>query len=203
MEDTLKGNYQDGLNPLSGLKLRIHLRNLADTFEKNFRTKGHKLPFEQANGTIDAEFLQHHEDVEAPDIIRWIQKEYREARGAELPGTVNPALLVRLFQHQTSNWGLISKIYLKKVIGLITDYTKLECRRVEDDKTIRSCLESLILSRLDEANTKAQRRLEDLLKDERGGVLQTVNHYFAVTLKKIRKDRLLARLSGLNLEEQG
>ncbi|KAM3551913.1 hypothetical protein ARSEF4850_007638 [Beauveria asiatica] len=181
VEDALKGNYEEELDPESRLKLRMHLRDLADTFEKNLRTEGYKLPFEQANGAIDAEFLQLDEDVEAPDIMRWIRKEYREAR----------------------NWGQIASNYLEKVMGLITDYTKLECRRVEDDETIRSCLESLILSRLDETNNRAQKRLEDLLKDERGGVLQTVNHYFAVTLEKIRKDRLLTRLSGLNLQGDG
>ncbi|KAJ4161690.1 uncharacterized protein LMH87_007714 [Akanthomyces muscarius] len=203
VEDALKGNYDEELDPQSRLKLRMHLRNLADKFEEDIRTKGYKLPFEQANGVVDADFLQHDKPVEAPDIMGWIRKQYREARGAELPGTVNPALLVRLFQHQTSNWGQIASNYLEQVMGLITDYTKMECRRVEDDETIRSCLESLILSHLDEANTTAQKRLKDLLKDERGGVLQTVNHYFAVTLEKIRKDRLLARLSGLNLKEEG
>lgn len=84
----------------------------------------------------------------------------------------------------------------------ITEYTKLECRRIEEDDTIRSSLESLILARLNEANTAAQERLTSLLKDEQGDVLQTVNHYFAETLDKIRKDRLLARLQGVRLQDE-
>ncbi|KAM3563249.1 hypothetical protein ARSEF4850_002406 [Beauveria asiatica] len=201
VEDALKGNYAVELEVQSQLKLRMHLRNLADKFEEEIRTKGHKMSFEQANGSVDTDFLQEDENSEGPDIMSWIRDQYREARGAELPGTVNPALLVRLFQHQSSNWGQIARKYLEQNMELLTDYTKLECRRIEENDTIRSSLQSLILSRLDEANTAAQERLRHLLEDEQGEVLQTVNHYFAETLDKIRKDRLLTRIQGLELQD--
>ncbi|KAM3505828.1 hypothetical protein MY10362_002711 [Beauveria mimosiformis] len=201
VEDALKGNYAVELEVQSQLKLRMHLRNLADKFEEEIRTKGHKMSFEQANGSVDTDFLQEDENSEGPDIMSWIRDQYREARGAELPGTVNPALLVRLFQHQSSNWGQIARKYLEQNMELLTDYTKLECRRIEENDTIRSSLQSLILSRLDEANTAAQERLRHLLEDEQGEVLQTVNHYFAETLDKIRKDRLLTRIQGLELHD--
>lgn len=201
VEDALRGNYDVELDPQSRLKLRMHLRELADLFEKSLRTKGHNMPFEQANGSVDADFFQQDADLEAPDIMAWIRKEYREARGAELPGTVNPTLLVRLFRQQTNNWEQITGDYLEKVVCHITEYTKLECRRTEEDETIRSCLQSLILSRIEKANAAAQDRLKDMLTDERGGILQTVNHYFAETLEKIRKERLLARVQNLNIQD--
>ncbi|KAK8141153.1 hypothetical protein G3M48_000691 [Beauveria asiatica] len=201
VEDALRGNYAVELEVQSQLKLRMHLRNLADKFEEEIRTEGHKMSFEQANGSVDTDFLQEDENSEGPDIMSWIRDQYREARGAELPGTVNPALLVRLFQHQSSNWGQIARKYLEQNMELLTDYTKLECRRIEENDTIRSSLQSLILSRLDEANTAAQERLRHLLEDEQGEVLQTVNHYFAETLDKIRKDRLLTRIQGLELHD--
>lgn len=102
VEDALKGNDSVELNAQSQLKLRMHLRDLADKFEKEIRTKGHKMPFQAADGSADADFLQQDDDknendAQVPDIMQWIQRQYREARGAELPGTVNPALLVRLF----------------------------------------------------------------------------------------------------------
>ncbi|XWX00709.1 hypothetical protein V2A60_008730 [Cordyceps javanica] len=208
VEDALKGNYSVELTARSQLKLRMHLRNLADEFEKEIRTKGHKMPFQAADGSTDNDLLQQgggkkdEQTTHDSDIMIWIRQQYREARGAELPGTVNPALLVRLFQYQSSDWGQISRKYLERSLDFITEYTKLECRRIEEDDTIRASLESLVLSRLTEANTAAQERLKVLLEDEQGGVLQTVNHYFAETLDKIRKDRLTARIQGISLQDE-
>jgi hypothetical protein len=39
-----------------------------------------------------------------------------------------------------------------------------------------------------------------ILNDERGGILQTVNHYFADTLSSIREERVLTRLRDAGLE---
>lgn len=43
-------------------------------------------------------------------------------------------------------------------------------------------------------------QLDQILGDERGGFLQTVNHYFADTLSKTREERVLERLQALGLQ---
>ncbi|KFA81327.1 hypothetical protein S40288_08302 [Stachybotrys chartarum IBT 40288] len=144
VEDALRGNYSPDLDVKSKLKLRMHLRELADQFEKDIRTKGHTLPFEEADGSVDEDYLDQ---------------------------------------------------------DLIKEYTCLECRRTEQDDTIRTSLESMVLDQVESTEAYARRQLTEILNDERGGVLQTVNHYFAETLEKIREERVIARLEALGLQD--
>lgn len=51
------------------------------------------------------------------------------------------------------------------------------------------------------ACTRAHHQLRKILNDERGGILQTVNHYFADTLSAIRRERILARLKANGMED--
>lgn len=201
VEDALRGNYAPELDVKSKLKLRMHLRELADQFERDIRTQGHTLPFKTADGSIDDEYLDSDIEQEHPDIMQWIRERYRDARGAELPGTVNPALLVNLFRQQTVKWREISESYLDQTAELIKEYTRLECRRTESDDTVRSTLECIITSQIESTEAAARLRLMDMLNDERGGILQTVNHYFAETLEKIRKERVIARFKRMGIQD--
>ncbi|GJN87045.1 hypothetical protein PLIIFM63780_010627 [Purpureocillium lilacinum] len=201
VEDALRGNYATDLDVKSKLKLRMHLRDLAEQFEKEIRTKGHTLPFETADGSIDPDYFDSGDSQESANIMEWIRERYRDARGAELPGTVNPVLLVNLFRQQTTKWQQISEDYLKGVVELMREYCRLECRRTEHDGTIRSSLESMLLAQIECTEASARLRLMDILNDERGGILQTVNHYFAETLDKIRKERVIARFKALGIED--
>ncbi|KID81495.1 dynamin [Metarhizium guizhouense ARSEF 977] len=197
VEDALKGNYAADLDVKSKLKLRMHLRDLAEQFEKDLRSKGHTLPFQQADGSVDADYLGQDDNLEVPDIMQWIHQRYRDSRGAELPGTVNPALLVSLFRQQTVQWEHIAGSYLDQVVQLIAEYSQLESRRTEEDEAVRVSLESIVISRIESTKASATSQLKDMLYDERGGILQTVNHYFAETLEKIRQERVIARLQAL------
>ncbi|KAL6879909.1 P-loop containing nucleoside triphosphate hydrolase protein [Trichoderma longibrachiatum] len=201
VEDALKGNYAADLDTKSPLKLRMHLRDLADQFEEDLRSKGHTSPFQHPDGSVDKDYLNEDAESEAPDIREWIQERYRDARGAELPGMVNPTLLVNLFREQTIQWERIAGDYLEQVIQLVTKYSELESRRTEADETIRASLDSKILAQIEITKASAKQRLVNLLQDERGGILQTVNHYFAETLAKLRQDRVVARLQALGLRD--
>lgn len=57
VKDTLRGNYSTDLDVKSRLKLRMHLRDLADEFERDLRLKGHTVPFQQADGSVDTDYL--------------------------------------------------------------------------------------------------------------------------------------------------
>ncbi|KAK1240468.1 hypothetical protein MKX07_004496 [Trichoderma sp. CBMAI-0711] len=201
VEDALKGNYAADLDAKSPLKLRMHLRDLADQFEKDLRLKGHTSPFQHADGSVDKDYLNEDVESEAPDIRQWIQERYRDSRGAELPGMVNPTLLINLFREQTVQWEQIACDYLDQVFQLLHNYAQLESRRTEEDDKIRACLDSMILSRVGTTKAMAKKRLMSLLQDERGGILQTVNHYFAETREKIRQERVMARLKALGLNQ--
>lgn len=201
VEDALRGNYAPELDVKSKLKLRMHLRGLADQFERDIRTRGHTLPFQTADGSIDNEYLKSDTQQECPNIMQWIRERYRDARGAELPGTVNPILLVNLFRQQTVKWQQISEGYLEQAAELIKEYTCLECRRTESDDAVRSTIECIITSQVESTEAAARLRLMDMLNDERGGILQTVNHYFAETLEKIRKERIVARLQAMGIQD--
>ncbi|KAH0493470.1 hypothetical protein TgHK011_000138 [Trichoderma gracile] len=199
VDHALKGNYAADLGAKSPLKLRMHLRDLADQFEKDLRLKGHTSPFQHPDGSVDEDYLNDHIESEAPDIRRWIQERYRDARGAELPGMINPTLLVNLFREQTVQWEQIAGDYLDQVIQLVTEYAILETRRTEEDERIHDNLASLILLQIKSTGASAKSRLMILLQDERGGILQTVNHYFAETREKIRQERVIARLQALGI----
>jgi hypothetical protein len=60
------------------------------------------------------------------------------------------------------------------------------------DDSLRSKLMRRLREREKVAFNRADEQLRVILKDERGGVLQAVNHYFADTLSAIRKERALA-----------
>lgn len=57
VEYAIQGDYGPDLDAKSRLKLRMHLRDLADQFEIDMRTKRHTLPFERSDGFIDEEYL--------------------------------------------------------------------------------------------------------------------------------------------------
>jgi hypothetical protein len=202
VEDALRGNYAADLDTKSRLKLRMHLRDLAEQFEEDLRLKGHTFPFQRPNGSVDPDYVdQSNASLVPPNIMQWIRERYRDARGAELPGTVNPMILINLFRQQTIQWEQIAGNYFDKVIELITEYSQLEFRRTEEDETIRASLESITLARIESTKVSGRSQLADLLNDERGGILQTVNHYYAETLEKIRQERVITRLQALGLQD--
>jgi hypothetical protein len=134
------------------------------------------------------------EDEGMEDIYDWICTKYRTSRGAELPGTVNPAVLESLFRQQAASWRPIARKYLENINGMVLRHIKRSCRDLITDKTIRK--------RIDERNKRAVSKtrglaidqLNQILDDEMGGILQTTNNYFAENLAKNRHDRILIRL---------
>jgi hypothetical protein len=42
----------------------MHLRDLADHFEKELRSQGHTFPFENADGSIDIEYINNEMEMD-------------------------------------------------------------------------------------------------------------------------------------------
>ncbi|PHH91107.1 hypothetical protein CDD83_1630 [Cordyceps sp. RAO-2017] len=110
--------------------------------------------------------------------------------------------LDRLFRQQTAGWQHISERYLEQAVQLIKDYSSLEARRIEQNDTIRTSLESTILARIVRTEASGRSRLMEMLNDERGGILQTTDHHYAETLDKIRWERVLARWKAINFQDR-
>jgi len=128
------------------------------------------------------------------DIYDWIRTQYRNSRGAELPGTVNPAVLEGLFRQQAASWEPIAKDYLIKVNKAVLRHIKRSCEDLITDKTIRKRIGDRNKRAVAKSFQLASAQLDQILQDELGGVLQTTNNYFAENLAKNRHDRVLIRL---------
>ncbi|KAL3485722.1 P-loop containing nucleoside triphosphate hydrolase protein [Aspergillus germanicus] len=166
----LGGNYDPQLERESPLKLRMHIRVQSEAFSKTISVLGHAWVFQTVRGTLDPEFTSASEVGKKRQdlcIVEWIRGIYRESRGTELPGTVTDAV----------------KAFMDIVLpSIVTDADVLE----KLQRRLKQVQEA--------AYSAGTAEFCRILKDERGGILQTVNHYFADNLNAIREERVRARL---------
>jgi hypothetical protein len=222
VQNALTGNYENHLGSQHPLKLRMLLHNLNEDFAEQIVTDGHTRPFLQPDGTVDAEFQKgkkknhgfYEESVdredcedsddesEEQDIDGWIRTIYRESRGAELPGTVNPAVLENMFRQQTVNWERIAFEHLAEVERTVRKFNEILMLQTIEDDYMRSRVTSRLAPKCTDSVEAAKGQLQTILADERTGILQTVNHYFADNLSALRKDRIVARLKTRGIAEQ-
>ncbi|KAJ5940454.1 hypothetical protein N7516_000622 [Penicillium verrucosum] len=199
VDKALNGNYSADLDALSILKLRMHLRQYADDFAKAMATNGHSKVFRTIRDENDPEFRRPADDSD--NIYDWIRRYYLESRGSELPGTVNPIVLQNMFRQQSSPWEKIAVKYLEKISSAIHSYNEKILAEILPDDDVREMLWRIICSREHETYNQAYEQLLKILNDERGGILQTVNHYYADTLSSIRQERVIVRLETLGLRD--
>ncbi|CAI6342313.1 unnamed protein product [Periconia digitata] len=199
--NALSGNYDPELSGDSAMKLRMHISRLSERFAKYMAHKGHAKIFQDVEGGIDQEFSRSGDD--GGDIMQWIRELYRESRGAELPGTVNPRVLENMFRQQSSPWKQIATTYIAKVYSVIQQYNEVVFKQLVPDDDLRHKLRIKLAKGDKEAVEEANKQLLRILTDERGGILQTVNHYFAENLSAIREERVLARLRAAGLQDGG
>jgi hypothetical protein len=128
------------------------------------------------------------------DIYDWIRIVYGMSRGTELPGTVNPAVLEALFQEQAAQWGPIARGYLNDVDKKVRRYIKRSCQDLISDPSVRQKVGMRHERVIEAAQKLASAQLDQLLKDELGGFLMTMNNYFAENLDKNRRARQLIKL---------
>jgi len=199
VRNALVGNYASDLGPQHPLKLRMLLQNLNENFAKRMALHGHTIPFNAIDGTVDDEYGRDFQETEAQDINTWIRTIYLESRGAELPGTVNPAVLENMFRQQTVNWETIAVEHLSEVEHTINRFNDALMSETIRDVDIRTGI-AFCLDQQHKKSFKAARiQLQTILDDERTGILQTVNHYFADNLAAVRKQRVISRLGDAGL----
>ncbi|KAJ6016561.1 hypothetical protein N7540_011152 [Penicillium herquei] len=197
----LKGSYSADLEALSPLKLRMHLRQHADDFAKNMSRSGHLKVFRTTRDAEDPEFRRRRRADDQESIYDWIRHFYLESRGSELPGTVNPILLENLFRQQSSPWREIAVKYIEKAASAAHSYNENILADILPDDDVKEKLRKILSPSEKETYKQAHKQLLSILNDERGGILQTVNHYYADTLSSIRQERVMARLENLGLHD--
>lgn len=203
VEDSLNGVYLSDTEPEDPTKLRWRIRTVNEAFAESFRKNGHKWAFKTAENTYDPDFIddkpaadddEEAEEEDAVDIYDRIRKVHNQTKGIELQGTVHPQLITNIFRQQSQPWEGLSKTHLTDVKDIVDQYLKITFQKVVWDPYVFQNLERFLRPHILEGHSKADEELRKLLEDERGGILQTVNHYLAETLAKIRSDRVVQRL---------
>ncbi|KAJ4361748.1 hypothetical protein N0V83_010688 [Neocucurbitaria cava] len=197
--DALSGNYAPELDGDDPLKLRMHIRKLSDKFAECMARSGHAKMFQTVEGGIDKEFARSGGDRE--DILDWIRGLYQESRGAELPGTVNPRVLENMFRQQSGPWKNIATVYIDRISTAVRKFNDAVFNGRISDDDLKQKLTAKLSRGQKMTHDTANEQLLTILNDERGGILQTVNHYFADTLSAIREKRVLARLEAAGFED--
>ncbi|KFY29107.1 hypothetical protein V491_00184 [Pseudogymnoascus sp. VKM F-3775] len=200
--DSLSGHYDSGIDSEHHLKLRMHIQNANETFGRSIETRGHTRPFNMVDGTIDKSFLVPFEKhSKNKNIDDWILNQYRQSRGTELPGTVNPVVLESLFRQQSARWGPLAEQHIVKVEEIVRNFNQAVLESLIPEDALRAKIEAHNLTFYNAAHDAAIVQLGQIIADERNGILQTINHYFADTLVKAREERVLSRLKKLGLED--
>jgi hypothetical protein len=134
------------------------------------------------------------------NVIEWIEREYRKARGRGLE-SIGPSVLPILWQQQSKNWEVITLRYLKDLLFFVHEYIYMLLRHVCPDERTRIGLFSVIVDPLLERYQKAIDHVNFIIKVERFGTPLTQNHYFSDNLQKFRMDRIKKALENISQEK--
>ncbi|QGA20940.1 hypothetical protein EYB26_008650 [Talaromyces marneffei] len=199
VRSALSGNYDPNLEASSPLKLRMHIQRLNGAFASDMARLGHLKIFRTVAGSVDKEFNYPESDQE--NIYEWIRGLYLDSRGSELPGTVNPIVLENMFRQQSRPWERIAVAYLDKVQLAVDAFNKSVFASLISDDDVQLKLKGRLCRGASSFSNRVRMQLSEILKDERGGILQTVNHYFADNLTANREERVLHRMQALGTKD--
>lgn len=221
--DCLDAKFRGYIDPKSPLKIRTHIQNMNVGFAKRMQIEGHTREFKSETEEPKAEAhlpdpyttseREEHErgygyqsDDEYPipenprskldpeDIFEWIRVTYKESRGPELPGLINYNVVIQMFREQTTNWKAVSGEYVRSVVDTVSKFNAEVFNRVVSDETVRKKLQTSLSKATGAVITQAYRELDQILEDERAGILQTVNSSFGASHQALRHLRALEAL---------
>ena len=210
----LKGSDNPRYGPKDTRKIMALIHAANDRLVNKIHLRGHKYKWRSTDEDASTKGEQHKDDLgdydmgddgeddattgtndEHKDIYSWIRYTYRNSRGLELPGTINPAVLENLFREQAEPWQALTGEYLDTVHRLIQRYNKRMFSNLFRDDGVRRSITERNKKAENATERLAFAQFETLLKDEMEGMLQTTNHYFAEVLAQSRQDRHTHRLS--------
>ncbi|KAK6331211.1 hypothetical protein TWF696_003271 [Orbilia brochopaga] len=203
--DYLDGRLRDAADMQSPLKIRTLIQNLNDEFGARMKAAGHTRRFKEVDGREEGDDAQssRHAPAKQDDIYTWIWQIYRNSRGPELPGLVNPNILIEVFREQSANWSNISRDYVSEAMAIVTRFNSEILKRVVVDENVRRKLAANLSRATTDAVNKAYQELSQLLEAEHSGILLTVNDEFARKLDEVRQQRVLGRLRAVQVQPNG
>lgn len=193
--DSLRGAYDSTWDAQDVRRLRMHMHSQNEKFTTTMRLGGHRYVFRENDQADD---FWPAKKVE--DIHQWIRTTYRESRGSELPGTINPTVLEGLFRQQAREWRSIAQKHINTIDEAVNNFNKDTWLSLVSEP-LREKVQALNFSASSAARLHATQQLEGLLQDELGGILQTVNHYYAENIAAARAQRMRERLKAIGFEE--
>ena len=143
--------------------------------------------------------------VEKPEercILKWIEEEYREARGSSLE-SISPAILSTLWQQQSRNWRGLTMKYLAEMIAYVHDFICKVLNHVFPEKRTYSSLMAILSDKLADQYKIAINQVEFITKVEIYGTPFTRDPIFREDLHKFRLERLNAAMSSIAFEAPG
>lgn len=135
-------------------------------------------------------------------IYEWIGGIYRQGKGRELPGLINPMKVEILFKEQSSNWQRISGQCLHEVDKAISSFNRALHTSLIGDEIVRQRLLSNLARAAALRYESAQKRVDELLENEQNNPT-TMNPEFTVKLNELKHARFLARLRECGFSEDG
>ncbi|KAI9831563.1 MAG: hypothetical protein M1819_004794 [Sarea resinae] len=128
------------------------------------------------------------------EIYYWIQAAIEDNRGTELPGTLNPYILPKLFKEQSRYWGEIAEEHFGYVCKLTESYAEgildLSCI---DEFVVRQ-LRGVIETANKSAKARGLARLREIVQDVASSTLQTSDQTFQEKVSQARLRRFEAAL---------
>ncbi|KAL5345014.1 hypothetical protein ACLOAV_009967 [Pseudogymnoascus australis] len=112
-----------------------------------------------------------------------------------------PSILESLFRQQSARWGPLAEQHVVKVEEIVRNFNQALLESLVPEDVLRAKIEARNLTFYNAAHDAAIVQLRQIIADERSGILQTINHYFADTLAKTREERFLSRLKEVGLED--
>ena len=134
-------------------------------------------------------------------IYEWIRGIYRNNRGIELPGMVNPAILRIGFQEQSEAWESIALAFYEDAVEAVRNFNEAIVKVLVHETDVQRNISRHLRGHTEDSFNHGREHLKALISSERDGILKTQNDYFTETVQKCRDDRLAWRLQNIAINE--
>lgn len=184
--NALMGYYKSEILGQDEMKIRMHVQNANDFFSQRVVNEGHEIQFDDINDGTDVEEALEDET----SIYSAIREQYRRSRGPELPGMVNPIIVQNLFKWQSSKWEDFARHHVATIRTKVETFNSVLLNHVcGNDSAMEGRIKSKLRTTIQAAYNAADREISSILKDEREGILLTLDNYYSEQLEQSRKER--------------
>lgn len=192
------------------LRLATDVRKRNDEFSADLHQRGHTYCFEnskseseenpdkpaltptllkvryEADPTDLDDLLHENKEISGPEsqeILDWLETIYKSSRGFELV-TYDASLFSIIWKMQSAKWDDLALGYISDVVSLVHCFIVGLLEELCADNRIRPRILSIVMEKLVDGYKKAINHVNFILRVERAGTPQTLNHYYADNVEK-------------------